>query len=322
MYANPLTQAATLGTPITVTTIPGQNAALTFTATGKTSFLFTGVTDGSTAISGINATLTTGGTTVKTFSFGNSDKFVDTLTLTAGTAYKLTLDPQGTNSGSITTTIYAVPADFTTTGTLGAAASAVTVATPGQNAKLTFSGTAGHSLSLFFNGNTIGNPLFNPTVVNLTSQTGTLVRSFTLYSHDTMIESIVLPTTGTYTLSFDPNGSNTGTFNVALYDVPADATGSNTIGGGNVTATTTTPGQNAAFTFTSTNPTTVTVSYDASSCCPVQISVLLGGVVVKSAGSYLPGDPFTFTPAAGTNIYTIKVDPTYNNVGALTVSVS
>jgi hypothetical protein len=322
VYANPVTQAATLGTPITVTTIPGQNAAFTFTATGKTSFLFTNITDGSTTISGINATLTTGSTTVTTFSFGNSDKFVEPLTLTAGANYKLTLDPQGTNAGSITATIYAVPADSTTTGTLGAAASAVTVTTPGQGAKLTFTGTAAHSLSLWFSGNTIGNPVFGPTAVKLTSPSGAVVSSFSLYSHDTMIEPIVLPSTGTYTLWFDPNGSNTGTFNVALYDVPADATGSNTIGGGNVTATTTTPGQNAAFTFTSTSAATVTVSYDVSSCCPVVISVLKAGVVVKSTATYGPGDTFTFTPIAGTNTYTIKVDPTFNNVGALTVSVS
>ena len=46
VYANPLTQAVSAGTPATVTTLPGQNAQLTFTATAKMSFLFTGVTAG------------------------------------------------------------------------------------------------------------------------------------------------------------------------------------------------------------------------------------------------------------------------------------
>ena len=295
VYANPLVQAATPGTPVTVTTIPGQNAQLTFTATAKMSFLFTGVTSGSTSISGVNATLTQGSTTVTTFSFGNSDKYVDTLSLTAGATYKLLLDPQSSNAGSITATVYSVPADSTVSGTLGAT-SAVSVGTPGQGAKVTFSGTSGHLLSLWFSSVTIGNPLFNPTAVKLTGPTGTLVSSFSLYGHDTMIEPITLPATGTYTLSFDPNGSYTGGFNLALYDVPADATATATVGGGNVTATTTVPGQNGQISFTTTTATQVTISYDVSSASPAAISVLKAGVVVKSASTYGPGDSFTFTP--------------------------
>ena len=137
-----------------------------------------------------------------------------------------------------------------------------------------------------------------------------------------MIEPITLPATGTYTLSFDPNGAYTGGFSVNLYDVPADATATATIGGGGVTATTTVPGQNGQISFTTTTATQVTVTYDITSASPAAISVLKAGVVVKSASTYGPGDSFTFTPAAGTNTYVIKIDPTVNKVGALTASVS
>jgi hypothetical protein len=322
VFTNPSTQAATLNTPLTVTTVPGQNAAITFTATSKVSIQFTGVTAGTTAISGVNATLTTGATTAASFSFGNSDKFVEPLTLTAGASYKLTLDPQGTNAGSITTTIYSVPADSTISGTVGGAGSVVTVATPGQSGKLTFTGTAGHSLSMWLSGVSIGNPISNPTVVTLTSPTATTVTTFNLYQHDTMVEPIVLPATGTYTLTFNPTGNYTGSVTATLYDVPADATNTATIGGSGVTATTTVPGQNGQISFTSTSNTPATILYDVTSPSPANISVLLGGVVVKAATIRNPGDSFTFTPATGTNTYVIKVDPTVNNVGDLTIFVS
>lgn len=326
VYTNPTPYTATLGTPLTVTTIPGQNAAITFVAAAapnKDSILLNGITDGTTGTSGITATLTTGGTTVSTFTFGNSDKFVEPMNLTAGATYKLLLDPAGSNSGSITTTIYSVPADAAFTNALGTP-TAISVAIPGQNMKTTFTGTAGHLLSLWFDTNTIGNPISSPTVVTLTSPTSTTVETFNLFAHDTMIEPVTLPSTGPYTLSFNPTGANLGSFNVTAYDVPADATNTATIGGGNVTATTTVPGQNAQFTFTSTTAATVTISLDISSATDAFISVWKAGVLVKAPSSFTtnPGDTVSFTPAAGTNTYVIKVDPAVNNVGAYVVSVS
>jgi hypothetical protein len=326
VYTNPTPYTATLGTPLTVTTIPGQNAAVTFTAPAapnKVSILLNGITDGSGPTLGITGTLTTGATTVTSFTFGNSDKFVEPITVTAGATYKLLLDPAGSNTGSITTTIYSVPADAAFTSTLGAP-TAISVAIPGQNMKTTFTGTAGHQLSLWFDTVTIGNPISNPTIVTLTSPTSTTVTTFNLYQHNTMIEPVTLPSTGTYTLSFNPNGANTGSFNVTPYDVPADATNTATIGGGKVTATTTVPGQNAQFTFSSTSATPVTITLDVSSPSPAFISVLKGGVVVKAASSFAsnPGDSISFTPATGTNTYVIKVDPTVNNVGSYVLSVS
>ena len=107
-----------------------------------------------------------------------------------------------------------------------------------------------------------------------------------------------------------------------LYDVPADATATATIGGGGVTATTTVPGQNGQFSFTSTSATTVTITYDITSCCPAAVSVLKSGTVVRASQNLNPGDSFTFTPAAGTNTYTIKVDPPVNKVGDLVIWVN
>ncbi len=55
----------------------------------------------------------------------------------------------------------------------------------------------------------------------------------------------VLPVAGTYTILVDPWDTSTGSVTLTLYDVPADATSTATVGGSAVTMTTTVPGQNA-----------------------------------------------------------------------------
>ena len=50
--------------------------------------------------------------------------------------------------------------------------------------------------------------------------------------------------------------------------------------------------------------------------------MLKSGSVVRAAQTLSPGGSFTFTPAAGTNTYVVKVDPTVNNVGDLVIWVN
>ena len=311
-YTNPSTQTATLGTPLTVTTVPGQNAQITFTAAAKDSIQFTNITAGSTQISGITATLYQGSTQVGTWTFGTSDKYIDTLTLTAGATYKLLLDPTGQNAGSITTTIYSVPSDATYSGVSLGAGTNVSVATPGQNAKVTFTGTANHLLSLYFTNVTLGYPTGAGTTVTLTGPSGAVGSSWTLNAHETFRDPITLPATGTYTLSFDPSGNFTGGFTVTPYDVPADATGTATVNAGTFTATSTVPGQNMQISFVTSSTSPVTVNYDITSTCGnATISLWKAGAQVASWGTgHNPGDTMpTFIPVAGTNTYVVKVDP-------------
>jgi hypothetical protein len=335
VYSNPLNGGtATLGTPLTVTTVPGQNAQITFTAASKVSFLFTNTTAGSPGISGITATLTQGATTVATWTFGNNDKFVDPMSLTNGATYKLLLDPSGQNAGSITTTIYSVPADATTTATVATSATMpgtaanLSIGTPGQNGSITFTGTVGHLLSMNFTNVTIGNVWGSSTAVTLLSPSNTAVTggSFYLNAHDTFIEPITLPATGTYTLKFDPTGAYTGGFSLNLYDVPADATGAATVNGSTSAATTTVPGQNMQVSFTTTSTSPVTVSYDVtSSCSGVGISLYKAGVLVATGwpSSNMAGDVMSpFTPAAGTNTYVVKVNPASTCTGDAVIFVT
>jgi len=318
VYSNPSTQTATLGTPLTVTTVPGQNAQITFVAAAKDSFLFNNTTAGSPGTSGITATLTQGSTTVATWTFGNNDKFVDPMSLTNGATYKLLLDPSGQNAGSITTTIYSVPADATTTATVATAATMpgtaanLTIGTPGQMGSITFAGTANHQLSMNFTNVTIGGVFGTSTAVTLLSPTNTPVTggSFYLNAHDTFVEPITLPATGTYTLKFDPTGAYTGGFSLNLYDVPADATSTATMNGSTTAATSTVPGQNMQVSFTTTTTSPVTVSYDVtSSCSGVNLSLYKAGVLVATGwpSSSMAGDVMSpFTPAAAGTTYVVN----------------
>src|SRR5438093_7551519 len=74
--------------------------------------------------------------------------FMDVKTLPTTGTYTIVVDNYTTTTGSITLTLYNVPADFTGTITPGGASVTVTTTTPGQNGQLTFAGTAGQRISL------------------------------------------------------------------------------------------------------------------------------------------------------------------------------
>jgi hypothetical protein len=139
------------------------------------------------------------------------------------------------------------------------------------------------------------------------------------------VDPVTLPSTGTYTLSFDPSGNFTGGFTVTPYDVPADATGTATINGGTFSATSTVPGQNMQISFTTTTTSPVTVNYDMTSTCGNATITLwkAGAQVVSWGGFHTPGDTMpTFTPASGTNTYVVKVDPASSCTGDAVIFVT
>ena len=62
-------------------------------------------------------------------------------------SYVVALDPQGPSIGPVSVTVYDVPADATTSATLGGPAVTVTTGVPGQNASVTFTGNAGDGVA-------------------------------------------------------------------------------------------------------------------------------------------------------------------------------
>jgi hypothetical protein len=71
-------------------------------------------------------------------------------------SYSISVDPAGASTGTTTVTLYAVPADFTSSITAGGAAVTASMTVPGQNARLTFTGAVDQRISLRVSSGPIG----------------------------------------------------------------------------------------------------------------------------------------------------------------------
>jgi YD repeat-containing protein len=195
----------------TVTTSTGQNASLTFSGTAghRVSLQMTNATySANVNISILNPDGTTLVSSCCIESFAN---FIDVTTLTQSGTHTIRIDPSGAIAGSVTVALFDVPTDSTGTVAAGGAAVTVTTTTPGQNASLTFSGTAGQLATVRVTSNTIG----LVTITLRRSDGATLTSSISSAAVFDLAQQ-TLPTTGTYTIAFDPNGTNTGSLSVSV----------------------------------------------------------------------------------------------------------
>ncbi|MDQ3777917.1 MAG: hypothetical protein M3310_03485, partial [Actinomycetota bacterium] len=257
-------------------------------------------------------------------SFGTAGGFIDTKVLPVSGTYAIVVDPQSSATGSVTLTLYNVPADVSRTIVPGGSAVTVTTTVPGQNAKVTFAGTAGRRISL-----NAGSVTMSSAKVSILAPGGTtLVPATTVGTGGAFIDTKTLASTGTYTIVVDPQSTATGSMTLTLYDVPPDASAVAVPDGAAVTVTTTTPGQNAGVTFDGAPDQRVSVQLSGvtigtSACCSTKVSILkpdgttqVAPVNVGTSGGFI--DATTLT-VAGT--YTIFVDPQGAATGSATVKV-
>jgi subtilisin family serine protease len=306
------------GAAVTVsTTVPGQNGRLTFSATAgqRVSLNISNVSYSSATAQLLDPTGNPVGGSVF---FGTSGGFVDTRTLPSTGTYSLTIDPPYMTTGSATFTLYNVPPDVT--GTVTPGSSFVTsISTPGQNANYTFDGTAGQRMSL-----KIGPSTMSMGYVSITGPAGVEVVSRTLFSSfETFVDARALPATGTYTLSIDPYNDATGFAMGTLYNVPADASASLTLGGAPQSISITTPGQNGRVTFTGQAGRAVTISL-TNITIPISFVSISKPDGTPLVTNQLVG-PFPKTiPATPTvdGTYTIVIDPQGTATGSMTLAAS
>jgi hypothetical protein len=304
------------------TTTPGQMGRLTFTGTlGDRVSL-----KASTGPSGALTILKPNGTALAAGSIsGAIATFIDTQTLPATGTYTVLVDYSTTQVGTVTLTLYAVPADASDTITAGGSSVTQALATPGQNGAATFTGTSTHRMSIWITGvsvSSVGVSLKDPSGATVTSQSFTVLGGF--------IEPQTLSASGTYTIFVDPVGANTGSVTLNLYDTAADVTGSLTINGGTTGVTISTPGQNGAYTFSGTASQQVTVHVTNSSFhTPTNVGSSVTVKVVRANGTVLTsstsfGSTFNLTTQTlpATETYTVVIDPPSANSGSLTVGVT
>jgi hypothetical protein len=322
-----ITGNLTVGTPLTVTmNVPGQNAQLRFNGTAGQRIT---ANIGGVTLTGGNGYVDVlvkkpDGTTLTSSTYVTSGgAFINTQTLPATGVYTFVVNPQETNTGSVTLTVNDVSADVTSSIVVGGSAVTVTTTSAGQNALVSFDGTAGQLVSLKISGVSMtGGSGYVDVYIKRPDGT-TLAYSVFVSSGGGFIDATTLPVTGTYTILVDPQGSNIGSVTLTLYNVPADVTGSITLGGSAVTVTTTTPGQNAQLTFSGTagQRVGVLISNSTFSGC-----IALVNSVRKSDGTSLVSQNMcsaadfiepVVLPATGT--YTVFIDPQGVTVGSATL---
>ncbi|MGI8836496.1 MAG: IPT/TIG domain-containing protein, partial [Pyrinomonadaceae bacterium] len=142
---------------------------------------------------------------------GSGGGFFDIQTLPVNGVYTILVDPVDSNIGSMTLTLYDVPADVLGTVTIGGSAVNVTTTVPGQNARLTFSGTTGQQATVHVTSNTMG-----LVRVSLLKPDGTSMTSSFTSASSFNLATQTLPVTGTYTITIDPDSYNTGSMSVSV----------------------------------------------------------------------------------------------------------
>ncbi|WP_447980243.1 hypothetical protein [Candidatus Nitrospira bockiana] len=192
--------------PVSVTRA-GQNARYTFTGTAgqQVNLGVTGVTFSTVYVSVLrpDGTILAGPVAI-----GSSGGSVDPSVLPSSGTYSILVDPYSTSTGNLNLTL---SSEVNGTLNIGDPATTVTISRPGQNARYTLNGTGGQQVTVRITSNTIGCvlvALLKPDNTTLTS-TNNCSASFNLTTQ-------TLPSTGTYSITVNPSGTNTGTLGLAV----------------------------------------------------------------------------------------------------------
>jgi hypothetical protein len=299
--------------PVSISNV-NQNAQLTFAGTAGDHLILnlSNVTISQSTVSVYKPD----GTLLTNTSAGTGGASIDIPAMPVSGTYTILVDPQLSNTGSMTLSLSRMT-DVTGTITIGGSAVPITIATAGQNARLTFSATAAQHLKLQMSSVTITSSnvsVLQPDGSNLTSPLFVSTGGGTL-------EIPAVPATATYTILVDPLDINTGNMTLTLTQV-TDITNTITIGGSPVTVTTTN-GQNAKVSFSGTAGQKVSLNLTAVSISQSTISVykpdwsLLGSPFnVGTTGGFLDSQTLTTT---GT--YNILVDPQGSATGHMTLTL-
>jgi len=307
------------GSPFAVNiTTPGQNGLLTFTgaASQRISVTLTAgpVTSGTATLRKPDQT------TLASGFFGNGTSIIEPVVLPTAGTYSLVIDPTSSSTGTITVTVNAVAADVTgsiTPGGFPGSPVPVTLSNPGQNGYLTFSGTVGQRVSLSVAANAPAG------TVAILKPDQTTLKSVSVGVPAAFMDVETLPSTGTYTVFVNPSAANTGTATVTLFDVPADFSGSVTVGGAALPVGTTVPGQNAAVTFTGTASQQVTVRITSNTMGLITVKLVRpNGTTQTTTSSASASFNLATQTLATSGTYTIVIDPSQANLGTLSVNVT
>ncbi|WDH34138.1 Ig-like domain-containing protein [Pseudomonas chlororaphis] len=203
-----------------------------------------------------------------------------------------------------------------------AASKTVSITTGGKKALLLFDGTQNQRVYLNLAGGTF--PACY--ILGIYKPNGSVLANSTECSSG-YVDSITLPTTGTYTILINPLSNATGNVTFTLYDVPPDPVGIISIDGPDARVATPSIGQNGSLTFSGTAGQRIYLSTPNSTYSRSESVILYkpdasgnastsNGYIYNamwSTGSYT--DTLTL-PTTGT--YTIYLNPGSADIGSMT----
>jgi hypothetical protein len=301
---------------------PGTSKTVTINTANKIALIMFDGTAGQRVTLRVGTGMTT---SVKLFNYNQTvlgsvtvgvvEAFLDIMTLPVDATYTILVDPVGSATGSITLTLYDLPADVTAAITPGGSAQTVTTTTPGQNGRLAFTGSVGQRVSVKVGAGPVG-------TVSLVGPDRAEIAAVSIpVSGAALIDTQTLQIAGTYSIIVNYSTKNIGSVQVTLYDVPADISGSITAGGSAVTVSTTTPGQNGSLTFSGTSGQRVSV-YITGVSMTAGISIRTSSDVELDSATVtaLPGFIAPVTLPA-TDTYTVFVNPTGTQTGSVTLNL-
>jgi hypothetical protein len=136
------------------------------------------------------------------------------------------------------------------------------------------------------------------------------------------VDTNTLPSNGNYKLTVDPNSNYTGKVTLRLYNVPANASNTVTVGGAGAAVSTTVPGQDAFFTFAGVATHRVALSLTGSTLSSASVTILdPNGAVVTGPKAFATApafiDPLTL---ALTGTYKAVIDPKGKVTGSVTLT--
>jgi Bacterial Ig-like domain len=314
-----VTETITFGSARTAaTTVPGQNAALTFAGTaGQRAAVRI---SGSCCTTRVSLLRPDGSTLASLTSFGSIEGFIEPVALPVTGTYSILVDPDSAATGGVTISLYDVPPDVTDTIAPGSPLR-VTVGTPGQNARVSFAGTAGQEVSLRITDVTIGS-ILSGTTVSLRRPDGTTIVSTNVGTNGGFLDGRTLPVTGTYAVVVDPVAANTGGLTLTLDEVPSDVVETIAADGVPVTVTTSVAGQDARLDFSGTAGQRVSLKIGPS-CCVGRVSITSpGGATLVPAATFGTSGVFVDTTTlAETGTYSMRVDYDGSSTGAVTLTL-
>ncbi|MBZ5526116.1 MAG: IPT/TIG domain-containing protein, partial [Acidobacteriia bacterium] len=321
------------GPAVTATTTKaGQDARLIFSGTAgqRVVLQVTNVSAGQSAT--VHLVGVTGESTSALFNISGSTPgqvfFMDTQPLVATGRYTLWVQHSGTNIGSETLQLNSVPPDFTAPITVGGAAVRVPATgntALGQNASLTFSASAGQKVSLNLSNSTY--PSSTDCLLMLEDPNGTNVLSgYCGSGANSLLDTVTLNAAGNYTVFIDPQGMATGTVTVQLND-DSDVTGTISVDGSAVTATTTHAGQDARLTFSGTAGQRVVLRVSAVSNPSATVNLVKPDGTTQtsiSVNNNPAGQTFFIDTQtlATTGTYTLWVQHSGTNIGSETLQLN